>query len=168
VQPRAGRLHRRAQRVPRGRDHQRLTKRGRKPTGKEAAMNHAGRPLRVIRITAVALGLGATLAFAPSPGAGDMHHTVVPGDAVKGGPGPPALPTGAQAAVLLGSPAKEGPFVLRLKFPAGYAVPPHRHSKDELLTVIAGGFGVAAGEKLDRTARPFLPPRSVAHLPAGT
>jgi len=130
-------------------------------------MNHAGRSLRVIRITAVALGLGATLAFAPSPGAGDMHHTVVPADAVKWGPAPPSLPTGAQAAVLLGSPAKAGPFVLRLKFPAGYAVPPHRHSKDELLTVIAGGFGVAAGEKLDRTASPFLPPASFVHLPAG-
>jgi hypothetical protein len=130
-------------------------------------MNHAGRSLRVIRITAVALGLGAILAFAPSPGAGDMHHTVVPADAVKWGPAPPSLPTGAQAAVLLGSPAKEGPFVLRLKFPAGYAVPPHRHSKDELLTVIAGGFGVASGEKLDRTGSPFLPPASFVHLPAG-
>jgi putative glutamine amidotransferase len=28
--------------------------------------------------------------------------------------------------VLLGSPAKEGPFVLRLKFPAGFTVPPHQ------------------------------------------
>ncbi len=130
-------------------------------------MNHAGRSLRVIRITAVALSLGGTLAFAPSPGAGDLHHTVVPADAVQWGPAPPSLPPGAQAAVLLGSPAKEGPFVLRLKFPAGYAVPPHRHSKDELLTVIAGGFGVGAGEKLDRTVSPFLPPASFVHLPAG-
>ena len=32
------------------------------------------------------------------------------------GSAPPSLPPGAQATVLLGSPAKEGPFVLRLKF----------------------------------------------------
>jgi hypothetical protein len=130
-------------------------------------MNQAGRSIAVIRAAALALSLGAALASASSPGAGDMHHTVVPADAVKWGPAPPSLPTGAEAAVLLGSPAKEGPFVLRLKFPAGYAVPPHRHSKDELLTVIAGAFGVAAGEKLDRTASPFLPPASFVHLPAG-
>ena len=138
VQPRAGRLHGRARRVPRGRRHQRLTSVGLEPTGKEEAMTHVGRSFRVIRLTAVTLGLGAMLALAPSD-AGEMHHTVVPADAVAWGPAPPSLPPGAQAAVLLGNPAKEGPFVLRLKFPAGYAVPPHRHSKDELLTVIAGG-----------------------------
>ena len=103
------RLHGRARRVPRGRDHPTTDERGLEPTGKEAAMNHAGRSLRVIRITAVALSLGVTLAFAPSPGAGDIHHTVVTADAVKWGPAPPSLPPGAQAAVLLGSPAKEGP-----------------------------------------------------------
>ena len=49
--------------------------------------------------------------------ADDAHHTVVAGDAVKWGPAPPSLPSGAEAAVLLGNPGKEGPFVLRLKFP---------------------------------------------------
>ena len=130
-------------------------------------MNHAGRSLGVIRSTAVALGLGAMLALLPSTQATEMHHTVVAADAVKWGPAPPSLPPGAQAAVLLGNPAQQGPFVLRLKFPAGYAVPPHKHSKDELLTVIAGQFAVASGEKLDRTKSPFLPTASFVHLPAG-
>jgi hypothetical protein len=53
---------------------------------------------------------------------------VAPGDPVKWGPAPPSLPPGAQAAILPGSPAKKGPFVIRLKFPAGYVAPPHRHS----------------------------------------
>ena len=130
-------------------------------------MNHAGRSIAVIRLTALALGLGATLALAPSSEAGDFHHTVVPAEEVAWGAGPPFLPAGAQVAVLLGSPAKEGPFVLRLKFPAGYVVPPHHHSKDELVTVIVGRFAVAAGEKVDRTASPFLAPASFVHLPAG-
>ena len=64
-------------------------------------------------------------------------------------------------------PAQEGPFVLRLKFPAGFVVPPHRHSKDELVTVISGKFAVAAGETLERTALSSLPPASFVHLPAG-
>src|SRR5262249_56251453 len=95
------------------------------------------------------------------------RHVVARGVAVGWGPAPRSLRRGAQAAVLLGSPEKEGPFVLRLKFPNGYVVPPHQHSKDELLTVVAGRFAVASGEKLDRTASPFLAPASFVHLPAG-
>ena len=56
--------------------------------------------------------------------------------------------------------------MLRLKFPAGFVVPPHRHSKDEFVTVLAGGFAVGAGEKLDRNVKP-LSAGSFVHLPAG-
>lgn len=97
----------------------------------------------------------------------DQHHTVVRGDAVTWGGAPASLPPGAQAAALLGSPAKEGPFVLRLKFPAGFTVPPHKHSKDEFVTVISGAFGIGSGEKLDAEALKVLPPASFVHLPAG-
>jgi quercetin dioxygenase-like cupin family protein len=81
-------------------------------------------------------------------------------------PGPPTLPAGAQVAVLLGSPAKEGPFVIRLKFPAGYVIPPHRHSKEEHVTVISGSFGMASGEKFDAAA-PVLPAGSFVQIPVG-
>jgi len=96
-----------------------------------------------------------------------QHHTVVAGDAVKWGPAPPSVPPGAEAAVLLGSPAKEGPFVLRLKLPAGFIVPPHRHSKDEVVTVISGRFVISAGEKVDQASMKALPAGSFFHLPAG-
>lgn len=116
----------------------------------------------------LSLSLAAAALFQAMPGhAHDPHHTVVPSDAVTWGPAPPSLPPGAQAAVLLGHPSKEGPFVLRLKFPAGFTVPPHRHTKDEMITVIAGRFGVGAGEKLDRRAADILPVASFVHLPAG-
>lgn len=108
----------------------------------------------------------AILGVATSLHAAEGHHTVVSADAVKWGPAPPSLPPGAQAAVLLGSPSQAGPFVLRLKFPAGFTVPPHRHSKDEMVTVISGRFGIGSGEKLDRSAAP-LPAASFVHLPAG-
>ena len=118
-------------------------------------------------IVALVLAAIALVVMATQVRAADAHHTIVPADAVKWGPAPPSLPPGAQAAVLLGSPAKEGPFVLRLKFPAGFVVPPHRHSKDEFVTVIAGQFAICAGEKLDRAAMKALPPASFVHLPAG-
>jgi quercetin dioxygenase-like cupin family protein len=124
------------------------------------------RRTNVVPVVAVLLGSAAILSAVPLHAAEQHHHTVVPADAVAWGPAPPSLPPGAQAAALLGSPAKDGPFVLRLKFPAGFAVPPHRHSKDEFVTVISGRFAVAAGEKLDRSAKP-LAAGSFVHLPAG-
>jgi quercetin dioxygenase-like cupin family protein len=126
-------------------------------------MNQATRSI----VLALSLGSLALLGALSTLQAGDAHHTVVPGDAVEWGAAPASLPPGAQAAVLIGSPTKEGPFVLRLKFPAGFVVPPHRHSKDELVTVISGRFAIAAGEKVDRTAAKPLPPASFVHLPAG-
>lgn len=119
------------------------------------------------RLLAFALGAAAIAGGAASLSAADPHHTVVSGDAVKWGAAPPSVPPGAQAAALVGSPAKEGPFVLRLKFPAGFTIPPHRHSKDEFVTVISGGFAVGSGEKLDRASSKPLPPASFVHLPAG-
>jgi len=113
-------------------------------------------------LIALSLGLAAIGALAS-----DQHHTVVHADAIKWGAAPPSLPPGAQAAVLLGHPAKEGPFVIRLRFPAGFVIPPHRHSKDELVTVISGRVLITSGEKVDRKSMKPLPPASFVHLPGG-
>jgi len=121
----------------------------------------------IIRLVALSLGIAALCIALTQPQASELHHTVVSADSIKWGPAPPSLPPGAQAAILLGSPAKEGPFVLSLKFPAGFTVPPHRHSKDEYVTVIAGAFAIASGEKVDRQSLKPLPPASFVHLPAG-
>lgn len=117
-----------------------------------------------LKLLAVA---GFTLCGLLAPVHAQHDHTVVPGDAVKWGPAPPSLPPGAQAAALFGSPSKEGPFVLRLKLPSGFTVPPHRHSKDELVTVISGRFALGTGEKIDRATLKPLPQGSFVYLPAG-
>lgn len=57
---------------------------------------------------------------------------------IKWGPAPANLPEGAQLAVLEGDPAKEGPFTMRLKAPAGYMVPEHIHRDTERVTIISG------------------------------
>ena len=130
-------------------------------------MNITSRSIAMVPAIGLLLSSAAIVGGVTQSQAAEQHHTVVPGDAIQWGPAPPSLPTGAQAAVLLGSPAKEGPFVLRLKFPAGFIVPPHRHSKDELVTVISGKFGIGSGETLDRASAKPLPPASFVHLPAG-
>jgi hypothetical protein len=81
--------------------------------GRDTSMNRVTYSILALSLASAALsGPTATLSAA------EPHHTVVRGDAVEWGAAPPSLPAGAKAAALLGSPGKEGPFVLRLKFPA--------------------------------------------------
>lgn len=69
---------------------------------------------------------------------------------LKWGRAPDGLPKGARLAVLSGDPNKEGMFTIRLRFPAGYAVQPHWHPADELVTVIAGQMSLGMGSKFNR------------------
>ena len=126
-------------------------------------MNNLKRSFVLLTLAAAATIVGV----AAHGQAHNPHHTVVPGDAIKWGPAPPSLPPGAQAAMLLGSPAKEGPFVLRLKFPAGFLLPPHRHSKDEFVVLLSGKLTIQHGDKVDRASLKGLPPGTFIHLPAG-
>ncbi len=115
---------------------------------------------------AAAIG-AALLLFATPVISHDNHHQVVDPADVAFTPGPPTLPAGVQFAVLVGHPAQEGPFVMRLKFPAGYEIPPHRHPKEEHVTVISGGFGMAMGDRHDRSAAPIMGPGSFIQIPTG-
>lgn len=70
---------------------------------------------------------------------------------IKWGPAPAALPKGAEATIMSGDPSKDGPYVLRLKMPAGYKIPAHNHPTTEYLTVLSGNFHLGMGDKLDQT-----------------
>jgi quercetin dioxygenase-like cupin family protein len=86
---------------------------------------------------------------------------------VKWGPAPDVLPAGAQAAVLLGDPSKEGLFVLRVKVPKGYRVPSHSHSVVEVVTVLSGTFRLGMGETADQSKTRPLPAGSFFALIPG-
>jgi len=64
--------------------------------------------------------------------------------------GPPGLPGGSKFAVVSGDPGKEGKFVIRAKFPSGYAVPAHHHPTDEHVSVLSGRLGYGMSDKLDK------------------
>ena len=85
---------------------------------------------------------------------------------MKWGAAPPGLPAGAQLAVLSGDPGKEGMFTIRLKFPAGYAVPPHQHPAPELVTVIDGNMRIGMGNVLDKPKASSLAVGGYVALPA--
>ena len=69
--------------------------------------------------------------------------------------------------MLFGDPAKEGMFAVRIRAPKDYRIPPHTHSKPELLTVISGKFGLGMGPAADRAAVESLPAGSFSSMPAG-
>jgi quercetin dioxygenase-like cupin family protein len=94
------------------------------------------------------------------------HKVFLPQD-IKWGPTPPSLPAGAEAAVLYGDPAREGMFALRIKAPKGYRIPPHMHSKPEVLTVISGKFSLGLGPAADRVAVESLPTGAFSSMPSG-
>lgn len=71
--------------------------------------------------------------------------------------GPPALPSGAEMAVLEGDPTKGGLFTMRLRFPNGYRVPPHHHGADEHVTVISGTLLLGFGDTLTESATTAIP-----------
>jgi quercetin dioxygenase-like cupin family protein len=82
--------------------------------------------------------------------AGSAAQAQMNNASMKWGPAPPGLPAGARLAVLSGDPGKEGMFTIRLRFPPGYAVAPHHHPTDELVTVINGQLSLGMGKAMNR------------------
>jgi quercetin dioxygenase-like cupin family protein len=79
----------------------------------------------------------------------------------------PALPKGAQTAVLVGDPTKAGEmFVTRTRFPAKYQVPAHTHPYTESVTVMSGSVYLGEGEKLDTEKGTLLKAGSYVLNPA--
>ena len=112
--------------------------------------------------TSARQGATATKPAAKAP----AKHVMVAADAVKWGPPPPALPAGAEAAVLNGDPGKPGVFVIRLKMPDGYAIAPHRHPTDEHVTILSGTLMAGLGDKVDDAAMHTMAAGSYAVMPA--
>ncbi len=117
----------------------------------------------------------AALALVCGRGGGEPHEkkgeamdlSIYTPKEVKWADAPPVLPPGAKAAVLEGNPGKEGPFVLRVRMPDGYRIPPHTHPKPERVTVLSGTFYIGMGDKFDPEKGRAMPAGSFGTWPAG-
>ncbi|WP_232630345.1 cupin domain-containing protein [Methylobacterium sp. Leaf118] len=119
-----------------------------------------------IRRAAILMPLLALPAFA----AGEHHApagavTLADSSAVRWQPGPANLPKGTQISPLAGDPAKPGPFVLRIRFPANTVIAPHTHSKDETLTILSGSIYHQHGRTLDKSKGEPLRAGGFVYLP---
>ena len=117
---------------------------------------------KILVFSALSLCLAAAVGAQSSAPA----HIVVAAPEIKWGPAPPVFEKGAEMAVLSGDPGKAGPFVVRLKAPAGFKVAPHWHPTDENVTVISGTFALGMGEKFDAAALKPLGPGGYGLMPA--
>ena len=79
-----------------------------------------------------------------------------------------AFPPSARLAVVVGNPTEPGPYVIRVKVPAGVKLMPHRHPEDRVYTVISGVFYVGLGEEFDADKLEAYPPGSAIVLPGDT
>jgi quercetin dioxygenase-like cupin family protein len=110
----------------------------------------------------------AIVVLLPLGAAAADQHAMVQADSLKWTDAPPVLPKGAQIAALYGDPGKAGPFVFRLKFPAGYKVAPHIHPNDYNLTVLSGTIYLGMGDKFDPARGQALNTGGFLHLPKRT
>jgi quercetin dioxygenase-like cupin family protein len=121
-----------------------------------------------LRTALTAAALSALLAT-PAFAAGEHGHpaavTLPDGSAIQWQPGPANLPKGTQIAALAGDPAKPGPFVLRIKFPANTVIAPHTHSKDETLTILSGSIHHQHGRTVDKSKGEPLRAGGFVYLP---
>jgi len=77
----------------------------------------------------------------------------------------PAFPPEARLAVLVGDPARPGPYVVRVKLPGGIKLMPHAHPEDRIYTVISGVFYIGLGDTFDENKLMAFPPGAVVVLP---
>jgi hypothetical protein len=80
----------------------------------------------------------------------------------------PAFPPAARLAVLAGDPTQPGPYVVRVKVPAGVKLMPHQHPEDRIYTVISGVFYIGLGRVFDAAKLTAYGPASVIVLPGRT
>jgi len=113
--------------------------------------------------------LAALLLVAPPGSRPDKEpdHVIVTPAGVKWADAPGSLPKGVRVAVLEGDPAKDGPFVMRVKLPDGTRIMPHTHPEDERVTVLSGTLYLGMGEKFNGKAAKEMPAGSYGRTRAG-
>jgi quercetin dioxygenase-like cupin family protein len=78
-----------------------------------------------------------------------------------------AYPPAARLAILVGDPSEPGPYLIRVKLPAGTKMMPHKHPEDRIYTVMSGVFYIGLGETFDESLLTAYAPGSLIVLPGG-
>jgi uncharacterized RmlC-like cupin family protein len=129
-------------------------------------MNRSSHLLVAAGTLAWALGLRPSISgpFQPGVEFGVPGFVAVLPKDIKWLPEPQA--PGSATAILLGSPDKPGPFVVRVRLPANTKVMPHTHPVERTYSVLAGEWKLGFGETYDAQKLHRFPAGSIYRLPA--
>jgi hypothetical protein len=108
-------------------------------------------------------GVAALLGTAAGPSAYTANN---PGR-LNWGPGPAGMPKSVKMIVVSGDPAKAGPYTIRLRFPPGYKIGPHRHPTEEKMKILGGGLTFGMGSSKQTKVRSLTRGHN-AVIPANT
>jgi quercetin dioxygenase-like cupin family protein len=122
---------------------------------------------RPVRRAVIALGALTTV------GSASAAAQAVPADFAQVLPSevqwkPHPTVAGAEMAILLGDPAGEGPYAIRIRFAPNTRVAPHTHPEARTYTVLAGEWKLGFGSRFDAAALRTYPTGSLYRLPAAT
>jgi quercetin dioxygenase-like cupin family protein len=78
-----------------------------------------------------------------------------------------AIPAGAKMILVYGDPKEKGPYVVRVKFPAGYKLPAHKHQDPRTVTVLQGTYWSGVGDTFDQGKMTKFTPGSFYTTAAG-
>jgi quercetin dioxygenase-like cupin family protein len=101
-----------------------------------------------MRTILIAVLLAASVLNAQTPPKPDTPIGLTP-EGMVWTDGPSTLPPGSKMAVLEGSPKAEGMFTMRVRIPAGSAIPPHWHPRQERVTILSGAVDLGFGSVAD-------------------
>ena len=79
-----------------------------------------------------------------------------------------AFPPSVRLAVVVGQPSEPGPYVIRVRVPAGVKLMPHKHPEDRIYTVMSGVFYIGLGNEFEADKLEAYPPGAVIILPGNT
>ena len=74
---------------------------------------------------------------------------------------------GAELAYLAGRPTLHGPYVFRVRMPAGFVFSPHVHNAVEDVTVISGIVMLGIGDSIDRNRVTEMHAGAFVRIPPG-
>jgi quercetin dioxygenase-like cupin family protein len=112
------------------------------------------RPIRANVMAAAALTCGALLALGAGVARAQTEYVMKDYEKTfssdTGWKDATSIPPGAQMIVVYGNPKEKGPYIFRVKFPAGYKVPAHKHEDGRTVTVLQGNYWSGVGEKYEQ------------------
>ena len=92
--------------------------------------------------------------------------TIMTPDTIKWAPGTGPM-AGTMVAVLYGDPSKAGPYIIRVKVPAGTKFGPHFHGDAENVTILEGAMLFGLGDKMDESKMKEYPTGTFVSIPKG-